>query len=68
VSDHYLTGVIRKTNCTQYPPRKILARNYKNYSAAAFKNDLRNQQWYDVILRTYFNTAWDQFKVAQYTF
>ena len=62
LSDHVLIGVIRKINCTKYLPKKILTRNYKTYSATAFKSDLRNQKWYEVTLHADFNTARDQFK------
>ena len=49
-------------NCTKYAPRKLFARNYKQYSATSFKNELRSQNWDNVTRNNDFNTAWDGFK------
>ena len=48
LSDHDLIGLIRKMNCTKYAPRKLSARNYKQYSATSFKNELQSQNWDNV--------------------
>jgi hypothetical protein len=49
-------------NFIKYAPRKLFARNYKQYSAISFKNELRSQNWDNVTGKNDFNTAWDGFK------
>ena len=60
--DHDIIGVIRKLNCTKYAPRKLFARNYKQYSVSSLKNELRGQNWDSVTRNNDFNTTWNGFK------
>ena len=44
LSDHDLTGIIRKLNIAKYVPRQFITRNYKFYNKDNFKKDLTNIQ------------------------
>ena len=61
VSDHELTGIIRKMNCKRFVPRRIFTRNYKNYDESSFKADVRNIPW-DNGTGLDFNSEWNSFK------
>ena len=62
LTDHNIIKVIRKMNCTKYAPRKLFARNYKQYSVSSHKNELRGQNWDSGTRNNDFNTAWNAFK------
>ncbi len=61
ISDHELTGIIRKMNCKRFVPRRIFTRNYKNYNVSSFKADERNIPWENVASQD-FNSGWNSFK------
>ena len=44
ISDHDLSGIIRKLNNAKYTPRRLITRNYKNYNKDVFKNDLKKSR------------------------
>ena len=44
ISDHDLTGVVRKLNNIKYTPRKLITRNYKNYNKEIFKKTKTTKQ------------------------
>ena len=62
ISDHRLTGIVRKLNTKRFRPRRILVRNYKGYSKEDFNKDLNSQNWQSVLKLGSFNEAWDGFK------
>ena len=62
ISDHDLTGIIRKINCKKYEPRKIQTRNYKNFCRESYKDDLRNIPWENALRLTNLNQSWNHFK------
>ena len=62
ISDHDLTGVIRKINCKKYTPKIIKARNFSKYDIEIFKQDLSNAPWDHIYNINDVNTAWRFFK------
>ena len=62
ISDHDLTGIIRKINCKKYEPRKIQTQNYKNFCIESYKDDLRNIPWENALRLTNLNQSWNHFK------
>lgn len=57
-----LTGVNRKINVNRYVPRRIKIRDYKNYNATRFKDDMKNSDWDSIIFKDTMNESWDAFK------
>ena len=62
ISDHDLTGIIRKMNCKKYEPRKIFIRNYKHFCTENYKNDLRHLPWENALEIKDLNQSWAYFK------
>ncbi|XP_057292275.1 uncharacterized protein LOC130614833 [Hydractinia symbiolongicarpus] len=62
ISDHDLIGVNRKINVNRYVPRRIKIRDYKNYKATRFKDDMKNSDWDSIIFKDTMNESWDAFK------
>ena len=62
ISDHELTGAIRKINCFKCVPRKICTQNFAYFDITGYKEDLKNTSWYQVYNITNPNTAWNKFK------
>ena len=48
-SDHYLTGIVRKMHVQKFAPRTILSQNLSKYSKEAFRHDLQNIDWVEVL-------------------
>ena len=62
LSDHELTGVIRRMHCVTYKPRKVRYRYYSQCDMTALKSELRQVSW-DALLNNYeTNSAWKIFK------
>ena len=62
ISDHDLTGVVRKLNNIKYTPRELITRNYKNYNKEIFKSDLKTVQWDSLLRINDLTNAWNKFK------
>ena len=62
ISDHDLTGAIRKMTCEKFKPGKIYSRSYAKYNSEEFKADLRELPWEKVIKEKEVNSAWYIFK------
>ena len=45
ISDHDLTGIIRKMNCKKYEYRKHVTRNYKHFCSESYVEDLKSIPW-----------------------
>ena len=61
LSDHDLTGIIRKLNIAKYVPRQFITRNYKFYNKDNFKKDLTNIPWDSLFRLDDLNLAWNKF-------
>ena len=62
LSDHDVTGVVRKLHCVKFKPRKIYCRDYTKFNISEFKEDLHNASWDPVSMQLDFNSAWINFK------
>ena len=62
LSDHQLTGVIRRMHCARYKPRKIWYRDYSKCDMKAFKFDLIRAPWDKLLNIRDTNSAWRIFK------
>ena len=62
ISDHELTGVIRRMHCVKYKPRKITYRDYSHYHTEALKSELNKVPWENVVKIQETNIAWNLFK------
>ena len=62
ISDHDLTGAIRKMYCQKFKPRKIYSRSHGKYNPEEFKKDLRELPWEKVIKEKEVKSAWHIFK------
>ena len=62
ISDHELTGVIRRMHCVKYKPRKITYRDYSHYDTEALKSELNKVPWENVVKIQETNIAWNLFK------
>ena len=62
LSDHDMLVAVRKINACKQPPRTIECRNYAKYNPSAFRDDLRDIPWDDVLKERNVNTAWRKWK------
>eukprot|EP00794_Sanderia_malayensis_P020943 gene20943-22996_t len=62
ISDHEITGIIRRMHCMKFKPRKVTYRDYSHYDIEAMKSDLNKVQWEDVLKIQETNAAWNLFK------
>ena len=62
ISDHELTGVIRRMHGAKYKLRKIPYRDYSHYDTKALKSELNKAPWENVVKIQETNTAWNLFK------
>ena len=61
ISDHELTGIIRKVNSKRFVPRRIYTRNYRKYDKSSYKDDVKNIPWGYTTSQD-INTEWNSFK------
>ena len=62
ISDHELTGVIRRMHCVKYKPWKITYRDYSHYDTEALKSELNKVPWENEVKIQETNTTWNLFK------
>eukprot|EP00112_Aurelia_sp_Birch-Aquarium-sp1_P015852 Seg3541.2 transcript_id=Seg3541.2/GoldUCD/mRNA.D3Y31 product="hypothetical protein" protein_id=Seg3541.2/GoldUCD/D3Y31 len=65
-SDHDLSGIVRKMHVQKFVPKTILTRDFSKYNKEAFKDDLQNVDWVEVLqtgeINERINAGWDLFK------
>ena len=57
LSDHDLTGCVRKMHNIKYQPKATRCRNYRSYDVDFINNDLLNKDWNPIYQATSPNTA-----------